>query len=147
MGSFSIHLLPNHPEGFSLSGDWCVWVHAACSAAFCDPIDCSPPGYIVYGIPQARTLDWIALPPPEDLPYPGIKLQSPVALALAGGFLTTEPPGKPLQRLGDMGITTGLPSPWNSCSARQSCCLEDECSSWSQCQGLSEFLLKFCRFC
>ena len=30
--------------------------------------------------------------PPGDLPNPGIK---PVSLVLAGGFSTTEPPGKP----------------------------------------------------
>ena len=32
-------------------------------------------------------------PPPRDLLNPGIELMSP---ALAGGFFTTEPPGKPL---------------------------------------------------
>ena len=26
-----------------------------------DPIDCSPPGFSVYGILQARTLEWIAI--------------------------------------------------------------------------------------
>ena len=31
-----------------------------------------------------------------DLPNPGIKLASPEFLALARGFLTTEPPGKPI---------------------------------------------------
>ena len=29
-------------------------------------------------------------------PNPGIELKSPVCSALAGGFITTEPPGKPL---------------------------------------------------
>ena len=40
---------------------------------------------------------WSALPfpPPGDLPDPGIKATSPVSHALAGGFFTTEPPGKP----------------------------------------------------
>ena len=39
---------------------------------------------------------WIRLPfpPTEDLPNPGIKPVSPVSPALAGGFFTTEPPGK-----------------------------------------------------
>ena len=32
-------------------------------------------------------------PPPGDLPNPGIEPATP---ALAGGFFTTEPPGKPL---------------------------------------------------
>ena len=33
-------------------------------------------------------------PSPGDLPDPGIKPTSPVSPALAGGFFTTEPPGK-----------------------------------------------------
>ena len=28
----------------------------------CDPMDCSPPGSSVYGISQARILDWVAMP-------------------------------------------------------------------------------------
>ena len=34
-------------------------------------------------------------PSPGDLPNPGIKPMSPVSPALAAGFLTTMPPGKP----------------------------------------------------
>ena len=39
---------------------------------------------------------WSGLPFPTlgDLPGPGIEPVSPVALALTGGFFTTEPPGK-----------------------------------------------------
>ena len=33
-----------------------------------------------------------------DLPNPEIKPTSPVSPALAGGFFTTEPPGKPTQQ-------------------------------------------------
>ena len=36
----------------------------------------------------------LPFPSPGDLPHPGVKLMSPVAPALAGGFFTTEPPGK-----------------------------------------------------
>ena len=36
----------------------------------------------------------MSFPPPEDLPYPRIQPVSPAAPALAGGFFTTEPPGK-----------------------------------------------------
>ena len=41
---------------------------------------------------------WNALPfpTPENLPDPGIKPTSLAPPALAGGFLTTVPPGKPL---------------------------------------------------
>ena len=28
----------------------------------CDPVHCSPPGSSVYGVLQARTLEWVAMP-------------------------------------------------------------------------------------
>ena len=28
----------------------------------CDPMDCSPPGFSVHGILQARILEWAAMP-------------------------------------------------------------------------------------
>ena len=34
----------------------------------CDPMDCNPPGSSVHGIPQARILEWVAIP----LGYQGI---------------------------------------------------------------------------
>ena len=55
-------------------------------------MDCSPPGSSVHGILQARILEWVAVYFFRDLPDPGIGLRSPV---MAGGFFTTEPPGKP----------------------------------------------------
>ena len=38
---------------------WCF----SCSVVSdsCDPMDCSPPGFSVHGIPQARTLEWVFL--------------------------------------------------------------------------------------
>ena len=33
-----------------------------------DPMDCSPPGSSVYGIFQARILEWVPFPSPGDLP-------------------------------------------------------------------------------
>ena len=58
----------------------------------CDPRDCSLPGSSVHGNLQARTLEWVACPPPGDLPDPGIEPGSP---ALQMGSLPSEPPGKP----------------------------------------------------
>ena len=58
----------------------------------CDPVNCSPPGSSVHGIFQARTLEWVAIPTPGDLPEPGIEPTSPT---LAGRFFTIAPPGKP----------------------------------------------------
>ena len=76
----------------------CVCVHAKslqlCST-LCNSMDCSPPGSSVHGILQARMLEWVAMPPPEDLPDPGIKPPSLMSPALAGGSLSLALPGKP----------------------------------------------------
>ena len=56
------------------------------------PMDYSPPGFCTHGILQARILEWVACPPPGDLPNPGIKPRSP---ALQANSLSSEPPGKP----------------------------------------------------
>ena len=37
----------------------------------------------------------LPFPPPGDLPHPEVEPGSPTSPALAGGFFTTEPPGKP----------------------------------------------------
>ena len=48
-----------------------------------DPMDCGPPGSSVHGILQARILEWVACPPPGDLPDPGTEPVSLVSPALA----------------------------------------------------------------
>jgi len=58
----------------------------------CDPMDCSPPGSSVRGIPQARVRSGLLCPDPPDLPDPGIKPMSLTSPALAGGFPTWEAP-------------------------------------------------------
>ena len=55
-------------------------VTQACPTLF-DPVDCSLPGSSVHGILQARILEWIAFPSPEDLPAPGIEPGSPALQA------------------------------------------------------------------
>ena len=47
------------------------------------------------GFPKQEYWSGLPFPPPGDLPDPGIKPASPASPALAGGFVTTEPPGKP----------------------------------------------------
>ena len=44
------------------------------------------------GFPRQEYCSGLPFPSPRDLPDPGIE---PVASALATGFFTTEPPGKP----------------------------------------------------
>ena len=58
----------------------------------CDPVDCSLPGSSVYGILQARILEWVLYPPPGDIPNPGINLRSPT---LQMDSLQSVPSGKP----------------------------------------------------
>ena len=52
----------------------------------------SPSGSSVHGILQAKILEWVAIPSPEDLPNPEIKPGSPALLAYS---LPSERPGKP----------------------------------------------------
>ena len=58
----------------------------------CDPMDCACQAPLSMGF--SRQEYWSGLPflPPGDIPDPGIKALSP---ALAGGFFTPEPSGKP----------------------------------------------------
>ena len=51
------------------------------------------------GLSRQEYWSGLPFPIPGDLPHPGIKPTSLVSLALAGGFFTTEPPGKPLLNL------------------------------------------------
>ena len=55
----------------------------------CDPTDHSPPGSSVQGMLQARILEWVVMPPPGDLPNPGIEPATFMSCALASGFFTT----------------------------------------------------------
>ena len=66
-----------------------------CPTLGIDPIDCSPPGSSVRGILQARILEWVAMPSPEDLPDPGIETAFLTSPALAGGFFTTSTTWEP----------------------------------------------------
>ena len=71
---------------------WWRWFSQLFVSDFCNPMDYSPPGCSVHGISQARVLEWGVIPfsrgssPPRD--------QTQVS-RIAGGFFTTEPPGKP----------------------------------------------------
>ena len=52
-------------------------------------MDCSPPVFSIHGTFQARILEWVAFPPPEDLSSSGIKLTSLMSAEMAGGFFAT----------------------------------------------------------
>ena len=48
----------------------CMYAAAAAKSlqscpTLCDPMDCSPPGFSIHGILQARTLEWVAISFPQ----------------------------------------------------------------------------------
>ena len=70
----------------------------SCSISQQSPTLCNPMYYIAHptplsmGFPRQEYWSRLTFASPGDPPYLGIE---PVSLALAGGFFTTEPPGKP----------------------------------------------------
>ena len=68
-------------------------VHAQSCPTLCSTMDCSPLAQILsLEFSQQGYYSGLPFPTPGNLPNPGIE---PVSPALAGGFFTTEPPGKP----------------------------------------------------
>ena len=63
-----------------------------------DPVDCSPPGFSVHGIFQARILEWVAIFFCRGSSWP--RDQTHISCVSCIGrqifFFTTEPPGKPI---------------------------------------------------
>ena len=64
-----------------------TYIYIFSSVAQSCPTLCSPRDYTVLGNLQARILEWVAFPSPEDLPKPGIKPGTP---ALQANSLLTE---------------------------------------------------------
>ena len=52
-------------------------------------------GPLSMGLSRQEYWSRLPFPPPGDLPDVGIEPKSPEVPVLAGGFFTTEPPGKP----------------------------------------------------
>ena len=49
-------------EGEMKLGTLVLVLVAHLGPTLCDPADCSPPGFSVHGILQARLLEWVAIP-------------------------------------------------------------------------------------
>ena len=69
-----------------------VWLHTkwlqSCPT-LCNPMDHSPPGFSVHGIPRQEHWSRLPRPPPGGLPDPGIKPEPLMSPALADRFFTT----------------------------------------------------------
>ena len=66
----------------------------SCSVAqscliLCDPVDCSPPGFSVHGILQARYWSQLPFSTPGELPDPEMEAVVLTSPSLVGGFFTT----------------------------------------------------------
>ena len=96
-------------EAFVCSGHSCtsdpgrvpsvLWAHAqslSCVPLFATPWTEACQAFLSVGFPRKECWSGLPFPFPGDLPNPGIKPMSPEFPALAGGFFTTEPPGKHL---------------------------------------------------
>ena len=70
----------------------CGCLVAKLCLTLCNLMDCSLPGSSVHGILQGRMLEWVLISFSGGSSRPGIE---PASSALAGGFFTTEPSGKP----------------------------------------------------
>ena len=57
----------------------------------CDPMDCRPPGFSVYGILQARILEWVALPSSRGSSPPSDQTCVSCNSYITGRFFTAEP--------------------------------------------------------
>ena len=85
-----------------LTTDRCLITLCVCSVALSglplsNPTECSLTGFSVHGIISAGIFEWIAISKLQGLFLTqGIKPASPSAPALAGGFFTTDSPGKPI---------------------------------------------------
>ena len=71
-------------------------------------MDYSRPGSSVHGFSRQEYWSRLPFPPPGDLPNPGIKPMSLMFPALAGGFFTLVPSGKPIQALGSSQTWEGV---------------------------------------
>ena len=67
--------------------------HLVVSNTFATPWTVARQALLSIGFPRQEYWSGLPFPPLGNLPNPGIE---PTSSALAGGFFTTEPPGKPI---------------------------------------------------
>ena len=60
-----------------------------------DPMNCSLPGSSIHGIHQTRILERVAMSSSRGSSQPRDQTRASCISCIAGGFFTTEPPGKP----------------------------------------------------
>ena len=74
------------------------------------PVDCTCQAPLSTGLPGQEYWSGLPCPPLKDRLNPGMEAESPASPASAGGFFTTEAPGKPRRVLRDPVMWTGAQS-------------------------------------
>ena len=74
-----------------------------CSLTQSCPTHCDSLDYSLPGSSRQEYSSGLPFPTPGDLPNAGLEPESLVSPALAHGFFTTEPPGKPIQGIFEDG--------------------------------------------
>ena len=80
----------------------------------CDPRDYSLPGFFAHGLTGQKHWSGSPFPLPRNLLDSGIDPALLVSLTLAGGFFTTDPPGKPDSTTSKIWVSIHHPSSANS---------------------------------
>ena len=75
---------------------------------FCNTMDCRPPGPSVYGISQARILEWVDISFSRRSFWSQDRSHITCGSCFSGGYFTTESPGKPHVRLGCVYVYAGI---------------------------------------
>ena len=84
-----------------MSGVCAVLSSFSCVRLFATPWTVAHQTPLSMGFSRQECWSVLPFPFPGDLPNPGIKPMSHVSPTLAGGFFSTEPPGKPMSRIRD----------------------------------------------
>ena len=81
----------------------------------CDSVDCSPPGFSVHGILQARILEWVAIPSCRGSSWPRHQTRvSRIASRLLTDWASREAMLSPVQPFATHGLQVArLLCPWN----------------------------------
>ena len=91
---YTLEVSFHHPAWvWLLQSVW--WVRAKSCLTLCNPLDRSPSSSSVHRISQARILEWVVISSSRGSSQPRDRSCISYISALAGGFFTTRPPGKP----------------------------------------------------
>ena len=94
VGDFFTDFHLNHINSVCVCVCVCVLVTQLCLTLY-NPVDCSPPGFSVNGIPQARMLEWVATSSSRGPSPPGDRnCGSYISCIGRWIFLPLVPPGK-----------------------------------------------------